>query len=260
MRALALIILLLIIIVGGVYLYRNTASPTATTTPTGTETSTLSVAGYFGDRARTLAQADLGPRPEGVTAQTLEDAFPGLTASDFNNVATLGGKYVADADGTIRFEPQSGQASTSADMTISDVGYETLLRNLSARMNQSVNTQADIDRLLSSLNTGEHLSAKIDQGGSAFGVKVVPQSVVEDSRCPVDVTCIQAGTVKVNALVSSDATSSTASSTAQAQLFELNAPVSFAGLEITLASVTPARTSGSSISPNDYTFIFDVAR
>src|SRR5262245_47041413 len=41
------------------------------------------------------------------------------------------------------------------------------------------------------------LVTAVGKGAEAFDITLVPTEVREDSRCPVDVTCIQAGTVRL---------------------------------------------------------------
>ncbi|MES2214141.1 MAG: hypothetical protein V4465_01995 [Patescibacteria group bacterium] len=83
-------------------------------------------------------------------------------------------------------------------------------------------------------------------------LSVTPTSLIEDSRCPANVQCIQAGTVRVKvALVSGMGTS-----TPTIKLGE------FATTEaetIKLVSVDPVKTTGG-IDSGDYVFTFDVEK
>ncbi len=93
----------------------------------------------------------------------------------------------------------------------------------------------------------------LNQGGTILGVKVTPLEVVEDSRCPVDVTCIQAGTVRVRANLQSGLGTSK-------QTFTLNTPITTEAEIITLVDVTPGKISTKTISPSDYRFTFKVTK
>ncbi len=53
--------------------------------------------------------------------------------------------------------------------------------------------------------TGVTIEAQINKGGSAGGVVIVPTQLIEDSRCPTGTQCVQAGTVRVKATVTSAA-------------------------------------------------------
>ena len=99
----------------------------------------------------------------------------------------------------------------------------------------------------------ETVEARIGQGASALGVQVIPREIIEDSRCPADVTCIQAGTVAVRSeLVSGMGTSS--------EIFVLNLPITTEAEVITLAEVRPHPVSGNQIADADYVFTFKIQK
>lgn len=82
-------------------------------------------------------------------------------------------------------------------------------------------------------------------------ISIRPLSIEEDSRCPVDVQCIQAGTVRVKIqLVSSLGTSTS--------IVKLNQEFTTKGRSITLTNVTPSKNSKVGISNADYRFTFNV--
>ncbi len=83
------------------------------------------------------------------------------------------------------------------------------------------------------------------------GVTIVPKKVKEDSRCPVDVTCISAGTVKLQATITSQGKT-------EEVVLELGTPTTFMGRLVTLESVSPAAHSERQISQSDYSFTFSV--
>ena len=93
------------------------------------------------------------------------------------------------------------------------------------------------------------LTARIHQGVSGLGIRITPLEVLEDSRCPVDVYCIQAGTVRLRATLQNSLGTSE-------QIFKLNTPLVTETETIVLTKVLPERHSGSQISPSDYEFIF----
>lgn len=88
---------------------------------------------------------------------------------------------------------------------------------------------------------------------TALGVTVVPLEVLEDSRCPADVVCIQAGTVRVKTKLTS------ASGTAD-QIFILNKPVTTETEEIALTQVDPYPYSTKTITKTDYVFHFKIVK
>ncbi len=95
-------------------------------------------------------------------------------------------------------------------------------------------------------------SATLTIGTSATikGTTIGILALVEDSRCPVDVQCIQAGTVRVRASINSSTSDYT---------FTLEKPQSVGNVTITLASVIPAQKyAKQTLQPSDYRFTFTV--
>lgn len=101
--------------------------------------------------------------------------------------------------------------------------------------------------------TFEQLETRIDQGATALGVKIVPHEVLEDSRCPANANCIQAGTVRVRATLESGLGSTE-------QVFTLGTPITTEAEVVTLVEVLPQAQPDLTIAPSDYMFIFEVAR
>jgi hypothetical protein len=84
---------------------------------------------------------------------------------------------------------------------------------------------------------------------SSHGVIVTPLEILEDSRCPIDVQCIQAGTVRVRAtLVSRLGTAS--------QDFTLGKTITTEAENMTLVSVLPDPRSTVEITQAQYRFVF----
>ncbi len=97
------------------------------------------------------------------------------------------------------------------------------------------------------------ITARIGQEVSALGVRITPLKVLEDSRCPIDVQCIQAGTVRLQANLVSGL------GTAQ-QEFKLGQMVTTETEEVRLADVQPAPKAGVKIASADYVFTFTVTK
>jgi hypothetical protein len=93
----------------------------------------------------------------------------------------------------------------------------------------------------------------IGESVTVQGLTATPIEVVEDSRCPKDVQCIQAGTVKVNVRLSYFGFS-------VKQVFTLGAPVSARGVTGELTAVTPEKLEGQDIKPLDYRLTFTVSK
>lgn len=82
------------------------------------------------------------------------------------------------------------------------------------------------------------------------GVAVTPLHLLEDSRCPKDVTCIWAGRVLIRARIEAEGRSSIAE-------MQVGKPVATsANSAIVLARVEPERISGVGIDPADFRFTF----
>lgn len=97
------------------------------------------------------------------------------------------------------------------------------------------------------------LQTGIGQEVSGLDVNILPTDIVEDSRCPYDVQCIQAGTVRVRATVTSGLGTSTS-------IFALDTPFTTEAETITLIAVTPIKESGKTIANTDYRFTFKVTK
>lgn len=85
----------------------------------------------------------------------------------------------------------------------------------------------------------------------ALGVKITPLKILEDSRCPVDVQCIQAGTVRLQAQVVDGMGTSTVT-------FILGKPITLEASAVVLIDVQPTKHSQVTLQPSDYTFTFSI--
>lgn len=87
--------------------------------------------------------------------------------------------------------------------------------------------------------------ARIGEAVMRDGVRIMPLGVVEDSRCPQGVACIQAGTVRITAEVDGSRTE-----------LALDRPAG----RVTLVEVYPARRKDTKYYPDEYRFGFRVSR
>ncbi|MFA5996371.1 MAG: hypothetical protein WC790_01455 [Candidatus Paceibacterota bacterium] len=97
------------------------------------------------------------------------------------------------------------------------------------------------------------LEARIGQEVSGLGVRIIPTELLEDSRCPVDVVCIQAGTVRVRARLISGLGEAN-------QEFKLNQPITTETEEVTLIQVMPQPLAGVETKDSSYVFRFEVSK
>jgi hypothetical protein len=95
------------------------------------------------------------------------------------------------------------------------------------------------------------LEVRIGEEVSGLGVNIAPLKVLQDSRCPVDVVCIQAGTVTVRARLVSDLGTSTPE-------FTIDKPITTEAETVTLVEVTPQPKAGIKIKESAYVFRFEV--
>jgi hypothetical protein len=95
-------------------------------------------------------------------------------------------------------------------------------------------------------------STQINGLAEILGVSINPKTIVEDSRCPIDVECVQAGTVRIEALVDYG-------SGAVPQTFTLGESVNTAVGQVTMVAVEPATDSATTLAPTDYIFYFKVS-
>jgi len=95
---------------------------------------------------------------------------------------------------------------------------------------------------------------RIEVGKSALvsGVNITLNSVVEDSRCPADVQCIQAGRVRVNVTLKSDTDTETR------ELASDTAPVGFDSYQVSIENVAPSPVAGTTPEPGSYFVTFRV--
>ncbi len=97
------------------------------------------------------------------------------------------------------------------------------------------------------------LTLKLTQTGTVGTVSITPLTVEEDSRCPSDVQCIQAGTVRVKVQVVSGTGTST-------QIIKLGETITTENESITFKAATPGKVSTVPIGKNDYQFTFTITK
>ena len=93
----------------------------------------------------------------------------------------------------------------------------------------------------------------LNQTVQSQGISITPTRVTQDSRCPTDVQCIQAGTVDVETRIESALGDST-------QIMKVGAPLTTESDIITLIKVAPDKNSKTTIQSSDYRFTFQIAK
>ena len=268
-----IVIALLIFTAAGVFYLASTYAPTEPTSTlddgidtetTPTEVAGADSAGYFHNQMVTLGIEDVGRPIEGFDASILMTAFPGLLPEDFSRVATFEGHYEIATTGTsdsasvgelVFVRDAAPDAVSSAERTISENGYAVLLAQLARRLNAPFVTRADVDALIGQINTAERIRVSIGESAGAFGMEITPLEVLEDSRCGQDVTCIQAGTVRVAVSI----TTESADETIEHEII-LGASEVVSGRLVELLLVSPPARSDVTITPEQYVFTFLIRR
>ena len=89
---------------------------------------------------------------------------------------------------------------------------------------------------------------RVGQTGDFGQIRVTPVQVVEDSRCPANVQCIQAGTVRVRALVEPPAGGAE-------RILKIGEAHLISGGSLVLAQADPQRTTTSPIGQPEYRLV-----
>jgi len=123
---------------------------------------------YFQEQLFERGIDNLGAIPiEGFDPNMYLGAFPKMLESDFANTDAIGGTWVYQ-NGALNFVMDGPTLVTSADWTLTEEGIATLLQNLEARLNTHIESNADVDALLASLELSidERFPTKIVYGTS----------------------------------------------------------------------------------------------
>ena len=120
----------------------ETATPTQLP-PTEGVNSPVDFSEFFREELQRAGVERVGMPVEGFNAFIYLEAFPGFEESDFDGVETLEGIYTIE-DEKFQYVRTAGDLVTSAEETISEAGYKTLLENFSKRVGVEVETAEDI--------------------------------------------------------------------------------------------------------------------
>lgn len=236
--------LVLIFVVGAAFVvYR---------TPTSQGISTR-LAGYFQQELFERGTADGLIPIEGFDATLLLGEFSGLVPEDFEGVQAFEGVYRVQG-GEVVFERTVSDPVSTAERTVSPEGYRTLLTTAAERLGITVGAETDVDRIVETLDQRVYLDVSLGETIAAYGVRLTPEVVLEDSRCPSDVQCVWAGTVRLEARLEGGLG-------VTIQEFTLGTPITTEAEVVTLVSVEPYPTApGGAISPEEYRFRFEITK
>jgi hypothetical protein len=103
--------------------------------------------------------------------------------------------------------------------------------------------------------TSVTVTTALNESVSALGVSITPLSVEEDSRCPMDVQCIQAGQVRLKVMTIDGMGTSTMTITLGA-----TEPITTETVSLWLTDVLPIKVSTNSTEDTEYRFTFRIDR
>lgn len=177
--------------------------------------------------------------PEVAPGRTTSSPWPDHIEVDDVSLNDVG---AYDVTGRIMLVSSTGDAgSIPVSLTVAgtDGGY------LITRYEQYASDSAPSDPI--------HVTAALGEHVSAYGVLLTPMDIVEDSRCPVDVACVQAGQLRVNVMLSSAMGTSTMPFTlASAE------PVTTETASLWLSESTPEPLASDPASESEYLFTFRI--
>ena len=109
---------------------------------------------FFSEELQRAGVERVGQPIEGFSAFIYLEAFPGFEPADFDGVKSLEGVYQIEG-GKLSYARNASNQVTSAEETISEEGYQTLLENFSRRVGVEVVADVDIATLLEKLREGD---------------------------------------------------------------------------------------------------------
>jgi len=211
--------------------------------------------------------------------------LPGGTACTMEALLCPDGSAVGRTGPNCEFSACPNQASFVGTLRQDSNGFNLLIQSPNAEIEQEVvytmpleikvsNALADmvgkrvevfgtfkegalllVDRLeLLEGEAGDPTLGEVSVGDSELinGVFITLNGVVQDSRCPVDVVCIEAGGIVANVTLKSNTDQETRNFPSD------EVPYAFDVYQISIVSVKPDRVSDSEPAPESYTVTFKV--
>ncbi len=102
--------------------------------------------------------------------------------------------------------------------------------------------------------TGSDITLKIEEKKIVGDLSLTFSDILQDSRCPVDVQCIQAGSVNVSVTLSKD------NNTQTMTLSSDKAFLIFGGYSISIKNVLPIKKSTAMLTGGDYIITFHIEK
>lgn len=108
------------------------------------------LAGTFSERAMEMVWTSEGYAESGldgaITGDVVMETFPGLIASDFNNVPAFNGEYGAEGEELVF----TGGSASNASYLQAD-GFRMLMINSAERLGIKINSEKRVEKLLNKL-------------------------------------------------------------------------------------------------------------
>lgn len=108
------------------------------------------------------------------------------------------------------------------------------------------------NRIANEMLVPKAITLSVGEKVSISDFSITFNKFIQDSRCPIDVQCIQAGAVNVNVTMQVGANSVTKNFPSD------EVPQEFEGYKISIVDVLPKRMSKKEINPNDYKITFQI--
>jgi len=102
-------------------------------------------------------------------------------------------------------------------------------------------------------STQATVTTYLDRTVTSLNLTISPKEIVSDSRCPLDVQCVWAGTVEVRTQVSFKSFQSE-------KTFMLGDPQNVGDFVVTLTDITPNATAGKIIPVSSYQFTYQIKK
>ncbi len=205
-----------------------------------------------------------------TNAPTLTTLSP--TIGQFGNPITITGTNFSRYDnvvnfGTVRragvgipsYDGKTMQFTPSGSVCAADAYVCTLQMMADGDYTVTVTTPLGTTNALmykiSSAATTQNQVLSLGQTATVGTVRVTPVAIVEDSRCPANVTCIQAGRVVVRTEIGSSYSYTSVGLTSNGEVFTTDD-----GYKIKIVDVTPVKTSTSTIPNSEYKITYMIDR
>jgi hypothetical protein len=217
--------------------FGNQLNTVSLLSPTASEDIRKAYAPYVTPELLAAWVADPSSAPGRLTSSPWPDHIETDTVTMNEN-----GSY--DVLGRIMLMTSTGDAGIiPVSLTVADVDGGFLI----TRYQESPRADEQVPVLATTTAT-----VALGETATVGDVTITPTSVEEDSRCPSDVQCIQAGTVRVLVHVASAMGESDMTLT-------LGAPATLEAETVTLTAVTPGKISTKPADDAAYRFTFEVA-